>query len=327
MTLTHTWHAALATRQGTRAHNADAAALATLPDGSLAAAIVDGIGSNAEVAAYSALAAQVAARVGVRKTAILGLLAAAELNAGPGGVRIDPDGVGVLAVARPDGAVSIAWTGDARAYTWDGTGLHPRTTDMTVGEYLRANGFPLEATTAHDDWIRTSLGRSSIATVHLAVMEDARLLILTSDGVHKQITGQRLAEIVAAHADADPQALADAIVAAPETGPDGYRDDATAIVLRAGTLPLTGDRLAAHLLEQGATLETWYYPGQDGRTNEDGEVIDEPEEPCYAVKATDTDGRTLAYGASDTSPAGALANLATHAWRHMHGEYSDEAPF
>jgi len=53
---------------------------------------------------------------------------------------------------------------------------------------------------------------------------------VTSDGVHKQITDQRLAEIARDHDD-DPRALAEAIVAEPQADDDGYRDDATVVVL------------------------------------------------------------------------------------------------
>lgn len=227
---------AAASRQGTRGHNADAAVIHELAGtGIVGAAVVDGIGSNPEVAAYSTLAAQVAARVGARKTAILGILAAAELNAAPAGAWIEPDAVAVLAVVHPDdGSTSIAWTGDARAYGWDGAQLHQRTTDMTVAEYLRANGFPVKATVAHEDWLRASLGRSSINTVHHSIIDD-RLILLTSDGVHKQITHERLTEIVRVYAE-DPQALAEAIVNEPEPDAEGYRDDATVIVLSANGL-------------------------------------------------------------------------------------------
>lgn len=221
---------AVATRQGTREANADAAAVHTLYDGTVGAAIVDGIGSSAEIAAYAHLAAHVAARVGPRRSSILGLLAAADLNAAPFSEPIRPDGVAVLAVAAPgEDETSIAWTGDARAYGYDGDQLHRRTTDMTVADYLRVNGFPVEATIRHEDWIRASLGRSSINTIHQARIND-RLILLSSDGVHKQMADERLAELVREHAD-DPQALADAVVAEPQADEDGYRDDATVIVI------------------------------------------------------------------------------------------------
>lgn len=219
---------AAASRRGIRGHNADAFAIHHF-HGLTAAAVVDGIGSSPAVAQWSALAAQVAVRVGARKTSVLGILAAAELNADQGAASIDPDGVAVLAVGRPGHATSIAWTGDARAYSWDGHTLHHRSTDMNVGEYLRSNGFPLDATTAHDDWLRASLGRSSIATVHQAEIHHG-LVLLTSDGVHKQCSHDHLSELVRARADA-PQVLVDSIVAAVRPDAEGYLDDATAVVL------------------------------------------------------------------------------------------------
>jgi PPM family protein phosphatase len=222
---------AVASRQGTRAYYSDAPVVHRLPHSEVvAAAIVDGIGSSAEVAEFAQLAAQVAARVGARKTARLGVLAAAELVEAPGGTDIEPDGVAVLAVLAPDGVVSVAWTGDSRAYAWRDGELVQLTGDMTIGTYLRSNGFPLPDDAPHDNWLATSLGRSSVATVH-HIRSETDLLVLTSDGVHKQTAHERMAEIVAAHAD-HPQALADELVAAAGTDADGYRDDATAVVLR-----------------------------------------------------------------------------------------------
>jgi PPM family protein phosphatase len=226
---------ASATRQGTSADNADSAAVFHMPDTDMSgAAIVDGIGHGPDVVALSYLAAQVATRVGVRKTSILGILAAAELAAAPAAQGIDPDAVAVLALVEPDYETSIAWTGDCRAYGWDGDRLIQRTTDHTVGQYLRVNGVAIELAEDHDNWSRTSLGRSSIATVHQVAIDDP-LIVLTSDGVHDQMTHDALEALVREH-HADPQALVDAIVNAVEGGPDDdgeyYRDDATAIVIQ-----------------------------------------------------------------------------------------------
>jgi PPM family protein phosphatase len=229
---------AVATRQGTRERNADATAVHRVPrTHTTAAALVDGMGNSAEVVALVAAAAQVAARVGARRTATIGILAAAELASGPADAatytQADdeiPDGVAALVIAEPGEPTSIAWTGDVRVYGYDGSVLRQRSTDHTVGQYLRINGgVPLELAENHDNWIRCSLGRSSIATVHAAEIDD-RLILLTSDGVHDPVTAERLAELVAAHQH-DPQALAEALVAEPAAGEDGYRDDATAIVL------------------------------------------------------------------------------------------------
>ncbi|GAA3384538.1 hypothetical protein GCM10017750_59380 [Streptomyces racemochromogenes] len=226
--------AAKASRRGVRDHNADAAAIHLVPDTAVVgAAVVDGIGSNPEVARFADIAAEVAARVGARKTATLGILAAAELVGAPAAASISPDGVAVVAIAEPGSDTSIAWTGDARVYGWDGAVLRQRSTDHTVGQYLRINGgVAIELAEAHDNWIRATLGRSSIATVHFAEVED-QLVLLTSDGVHDTLGHEQLQKLVEAHAD-DPQALADALVAAVEADGDGYRDDATAVVLLVG---------------------------------------------------------------------------------------------
>lgn len=221
---------AVATREGTSGPNADAAAIHRVPGTDIVgAAIVDGIGHAPGTPEWAQAAAEVAARVGPRKTATIGILAAAELNAAPAGASIEPDGVAVLAVAEPGRPTLIAWTGDSQVFGWDGEALHRRSTQHTVGEYLRANGFPVDATVPADDWIRTTLGRCSIATVHAAEIDD-KLVILTSDGVHDQMPHEVLDRIVRDHLN-DLQAMADAIVAAAEADGEGYRDDATVVVM------------------------------------------------------------------------------------------------
>ncbi|GAA0389582.1 hypothetical protein GCM10010160_18990 [Acrocarpospora corrugata] len=189
----------------------------------MGAAIVDGI------ARFAQIAAEVASRVGPRKTPTLGILAAAELAALPGTVPITPDGVAVLAVAQPGEETGIAWTGDSRVYGWDGEQLVQRSTDHTVGQYLRVNGIPVELAKEHDNWIRCSLGRASVATVHFARIADP-LVLLTSDGVPDGIPHAELERLVREHRG-EPQALADAIVAATRGNEEGYRDDATVVVL------------------------------------------------------------------------------------------------
>ncbi|MFF3553460.1 hypothetical protein ACFYXL_08570 [Streptomyces tsukubensis] len=237
---------ATATRKGTRPHNADSATVHRLPGTPMvAAALVDGIGNSPAVVEFSRTAAQIAARVGARRGALLGILAAAEMAAAPPGVQVE-DGVAVVAVTSEEsGTTSIAWTGDSRVYGWTGSQLVQRSTDQTMGTWLRKWGgtavtlhrdgrpdetVPTEtAALVLDDYARAALGRSSIATVPLCQITD-RLVILTSDGVHAQ-AGHALMEILTREHATDPQALANAIVAAALPTPDGYRDDATCIVL------------------------------------------------------------------------------------------------
>ena len=65
-------------------------------------------------------------------------------------------------------------------------------------------------------------------------------MILTSDGVHDQTKHAALEALVRAHAD-DPQALADTLAATARAEEDGYRDDATAVVLLRSPSPVTGE--------------------------------------------------------------------------------------
>lgn len=226
-------NSATASRQGVRPFNADAAAIHHMSGTDVVgAAVVDGIGSSAEIAETSRICAEVAARVGARRTATIGILAAAELVSAPAASAISPDGVAVLAVAEPGQDTAIAWTGDARAYGWDGTQLRQLTTDQTVGEWLRQNngGGDLDALAAHhDNWIRSSLGRCTVATVH-ACSTDAPLVLLTSDGVHDQVEHDVLEDLVRMFAN-EPCTLANAVVGEAAADAGGYRDDATVIVL------------------------------------------------------------------------------------------------
>ncbi|AZK95891.1 MULTISPECIES: PP2C family protein-serine/threonine phosphatase [Streptomyces] len=241
---------ATATRKGTRPHNADAVMVHRLSGTPMvAAALVDGIGNTDDVVRFSTIAAEVIARIGARRGPMLGILAAAEMAAAPPTEQVD-DGVAVAAVTdERTGTTLIAWTGDARIYGWTGEHLVQRSTDQTMGTWLRKWGgtavtlhrdgrpdetVPTEtAALVLDDYARAALGRSSIATVPLCQITDD-LVVLTSDGVHGQMPHARLEALVRAH-ETDPQALADVIVAAARADATGYRDDATAAVIRITT--------------------------------------------------------------------------------------------
>lgn len=220
-----------ATREGTAEDNADAAKVYVLADGTVGAAVIDGIGHGPHTSTTAPLLAETAARVSARRGPLAGLLTAAELIADPGANDDEADAVAVAVRIRPDDNVAVVnWTGDARAYGWDGTRLRLYTNDHTVGQQLRANGVALEIAKEHDNWLRTSLARATVGTVYTAGIKD-QLVILTSDGVHDQIAPDALEELVRGHAD-DPQGLADALVSAAQADEKGYRDDATAVVLR-----------------------------------------------------------------------------------------------
>ncbi|WP_338683413.1 SpoIIE family protein phosphatase [Streptomyces acidiscabies] len=220
----------LATREGTALDNADAARVYRLADGTVGAAVIDGIGHGPHTSRTVPLLAEVAARISARRGPIAGLLTASELIADAGADGEEADAVAVAVRAFPDDDVVVVnWTGDSRAYGWNGERLELYTDDHTVGAQLRANGVALDIARGHDSWLRTSLARASIGTVYTAGIKD-RLVILTSDGVHDQIPEAELTALVREHAD-DPQSLADALVDAARPDATGYRDDATAIVI------------------------------------------------------------------------------------------------
>ena len=222
---------AIATREGTAADNADAARVYRLADGTVGAAVIDGIGHGPHTSATAPLLAEVAARVSARRGPIAGLLTAAELIADPGAEGDEADAVAVVVRARLNDEVAVVnWTGDSHAYGWDGTRLNLYTDDHTVGAQLRANGVALDIARHHDNWLRTSLARATVGTVYTAGIKDP-LIILTSDGIHDQIDPCVLEELVRDHAN-DPRALADALTQAAQPDETGYRDDATTIVIR-----------------------------------------------------------------------------------------------
>lgn len=219
-----------ATREGTAEDNADAATVYVLQDGTVGAAVIDGIGHGPHTSATAPLLAETAARVTALRGSLAGLLTAGLLVSDPGADGEEADAVAVAVRIHPDDDVAVmSWVGDARAYGWTGRELRRYTDDHTVGQQLRANGVALEIAKEHDNWLRTSLARATVGTVYTAGIRDD-LIILTSDGVHDQIPPLALQDLVREHA-ADPQALADALVSAAQADEKGYRDDATVVVV------------------------------------------------------------------------------------------------
>ncbi|MFJ1858763.1 hypothetical protein ACIOHA_15810 [Streptomyces anulatus] len=220
----------LATREGTAQDNADAAKVYVLADGTVGAAVIDGVGHGPHTSATAPLLAETAARISARRGPLGGLLSASELIADAGADGEEADAVAVAVRVRPDDDITVInWTGDARAYGWDGERLELYTDDHTVGRQLRANGVALDIAREHDNWLRTSLARATIGTVYTASTRD-QVVILTSDGIHDQMPPGVLEDLVREH-QGEPQDLADALVAAAQPDADGYRDDATAVVI------------------------------------------------------------------------------------------------
>jgi serine/threonine protein phosphatase PrpC len=219
---------AAASRCGVRAHNMDAAVIFEAANGYVTAAVVDGIGNDEHGAHTMRLLAETAARIGATKGALAGVLAAAALIEDPGTGKYKPDGVLVLAIAEQGKPTLLGWVGDSHAYGWDGTTLRRRTDPHTMGAYLRQNG-DTELAPEHDNWVRISLSTATPTTVALSEVPAGELVLLVSDGLDETPI-EELEALVTQHQD-DPQALVDAIVAAARVSEDGYRDDATAVVL------------------------------------------------------------------------------------------------
>lgn len=227
--ITTNLRAATATRRGVRDYNMDAPSTFEAASGVVTAAVVDGIGNDEHGARTMQLLAETAARIGATKGALAGVLAAAALIEDPGVAEYKPDGVLVLAVAEPGQPTLLGWVGDSHAYSWDGTTLHRRTDPHTMGAYLRQNG-DTDLAPEHDNWVRISLSTATPTTVALSEAPAGELVLLVSDGLDETPI-EELEELVRQHQD-DPQALADAVVATARENEDGYRDDATAVVLR-----------------------------------------------------------------------------------------------
>ncbi|MFE3202281.1 SpoIIE family protein phosphatase [Embleya sp. NPDC059237] len=219
---------AIATREGTDLALADAAATYTsTTTGRTAVTVVDGMGHDPDIVRLSPMLAETAARVGAVRGGLAGLLSAGLLLHDPG-----PDAVAVLAVTHVGGGAEIVWVGDSRAYHWENGTLTLLTTDHNLAAYLssaarEAGDVPVAALA---DYVGISLGIAVPATVPYVSVPAGGLLILTSDGVHDQVASDVVEALVRKH-EADPQALAEALVAAAEPDADGYRDDATAVVV------------------------------------------------------------------------------------------------
>ncbi|ARI52847.1 hypothetical protein A6E92_12045 [Streptomyces sp. S8] len=227
-----------ATREGTAADNADADAgkVYRLADGTVGAAVIDGIGHGPHTSRTAPLLAETAARVTAHRGALAGILSAGLLIADPGHDGEEANAVGVAALVD-DAGTRAAWVGDCDALGWNGTRLRRYSTPQVMGEWVRQYGPPVEIAEHYDDWVRVSLHSATVATVGEVDIPDP-VVILLSDGVHDQVPADVLEDLAREH-HRDPQALANALVAAAQADAEGYRDDATAIVIALEPQPTT----------------------------------------------------------------------------------------
>ncbi len=211
------WHTASA--QGPRSHNADAVgAYAAAGAPGIVFALADGVGDDPAAAQAARVAAAAAARTPVHKGPVEAVLAAQQA------VRERSYGDAVLVVAVPvAGGYRIAWVGDARAYAWDGTALRRLTTDHTLAEYFRARRQPVTPRMEHV--VTTSVRTTKPHEIGTAEVTGGGLL-LTSDGVHKPLTGSAIRAILADPAHGAAELVAAAIA-------HGGSDNATALYVEA----------------------------------------------------------------------------------------------
>lgn len=216
----------LAQRGGTEPPCADGMDVQRQGDG-IAAAVVDAAGHHPDAVRLVQHAPAVITHIGLALGGLAGLMTAGQMTQA---YDQPPHVSAVYARMETGWPTSVHWIGDCRAYGWDGGELTQWSTDQTMGEWLRQHGdFPAEVLEHHGAWARLGLAQASAATCRqVEIPEEIRLVLLVSDGVSDQV--EQMAELVAKHAG-DPQALADALVAAASEDEDGYRDDATVVVL------------------------------------------------------------------------------------------------
>jgi PPM family protein phosphatase len=212
----------IATHIGDRSANADAAAVVSTPLG-VGAAVVDGIGSSADVCTAARLAADVAAHVAAHRGAQAGIMAAADTM--PDYPR-SPNAVGAVVSIEPGGRIEIAHIGDAAIWTWNrDTGLKRWTLDQTAGahvDHMRNNpGLTEEDRRKLDgivdilgDYVLNGLVYATVSTIAWTPLRDIQpdIILITSDGVHKVLDYHHIRLQIHEHHQ-DPQALADAVVA------------------------------------------------------------------------------------------------------------------
>jgi serine/threonine protein phosphatase PrpC len=240
---------ASATHIGGRAANADAAAVERNPLGA-AAAVVDGIGSSPAVVAAARRAAEQAAIVASHRGAQAGIMAAADTMPDYPGA---PNAVAAVVSVEPGGRIEIAHVGDAAVWTWSATaGLRRWTVDQTAGEHIAhmlnnpslttADREALErvgaATDVLADYVLNGLVYATTSTISWTPLRgedaDVDLVLLTSDGVHKRLDADQIAEMATRHAT-DAEALVKDLVhfaaGIAASDPDEAADNATAAAI------------------------------------------------------------------------------------------------
>ncbi|WP_019061372.1 PP2C family protein-serine/threonine phosphatase [Streptomyces prunicolor] len=222
---------------GDRPVQCDATAVAT-ESGARAWVLLDGIGTTAQVQAWTREKAGVLARVAaVTRSPEAAVTAARTVSDSDGYEDVfgAPDAVAVIAVHTADGALRIGWCGDARAY-WRPTNGTPEqlTVDHNEAEARRARGLT-NIPYSFRHMVTSSLRRydgasGEIGTARPLSARGGRLL-LVSDGTYAPFEDNG-ADMSAPLAAATPRGAASALVRRAVSFPSARRDNATATVVQ-----------------------------------------------------------------------------------------------
>jgi PPM family protein phosphatase len=145
-------------------------------------------------------------------------------------------GVSLVATRDGDGAYWMAFNvGDSRIYEWDGRRLAQLSVDHSLVQELVDGGFiTADEARSHPDRnvVTRAIGGSAEVDVDVWLLPVAttRTFLICSDGLTKELDDERIAGLLAGHADSEPS-VAHALVAAAEAA--GGTDNISVVVVEA----------------------------------------------------------------------------------------------
>jgi protein phosphatase len=145
-------------------------------------------------------------------------------------------GTTIVAARVAGGRLSVAYAGDSRLYLLTGRELRQVTRDDSWMASMFAHDPDADPLLMEHHPMRNALtnvvGARSRTEVHVVEepLAGGELLLLSTDGVHGALDGQRIEQVL--RAEEEPQAIAHAMVNAALTR--GSRDNCTAVVARYG---------------------------------------------------------------------------------------------
>lgn len=230
---------AAAQRLGDRLHQCDATAAHRLRDGTRAYALLDGINDTPAVHAWTQAAARQLAQAAARHAdAEAGLRAEqARYAADPARAARDhdlPTAAAVVAVHTPGAQLSVAWSGDARAYLLLDGLLHLLTEDHNARRYGGDRNLITACLGAGYDDQETEQIWGHPAVEALRGRSRPGVLLLASDGAYEppEDAGHDLADYLTGDLhDAAERLVEDAIEHA-HAYPGAPADNATALITR-----------------------------------------------------------------------------------------------